>query len=288
MAIRKRGRRAAERCLPQLLFSLLGWVLLGLIRRAAAPSPGLWFLLEGLGTSAFVALPAWAGLSLPGSGGMAALPLCRASAGQLFAAVICGALFAAPASLLREMAAVYTGSGGAVPQPVDGSFVFLLTGCVLAVPLCHAVFYRGYLERSLRGLPRGGRLIPALLFALSGACPADFLSRLCLGLVLSEITVRHGTLLSSAAAHASFLCAWLFTGMLGLQGFFTGTGFFAVSLRVLLALAWYYSFKKVCGQKASGETIDAAGLLRLTKRDRLILAAAALLTLASGVWGVLQ
>ena len=286
MAIRKRGRRAAERCLPQLLFSLLGWILLGFIRRAVPLSPGLWFLLEGAGTAAFVALPAWAGLSI--SGGLASLPLCRIRREQLFSAAVCGAAFAAPASLLREMAAVYTGNGGAVPRPVDGSFVFLLAGCALVVPVCHAVFYRGYLERSLRGLPKGARFLPALLFALSGACPADFLSRLCLGLMLSEITVRHGSLLSSAAAHAAFLCTWLFTGAFGLHGLFTGTGFFAVTLRILLGFAWYYSFKKVCGQEASGETIDAAGLLRLTRKDRLILAAAALLTLVSGVWGALQ
>ena len=288
MAGRKRGWRAARRCLPPAVFSLLGWLLLALLRGAVNPGPGLWYLMEAVGLGAFVALPAWAGLTSPGGAGAGSLPLGRVTPAHVFSALVCGALFAAPASLLRDLAAAVTGYAGVPPEPPGAGFVFALALGALAVPACHAVFYRGYLEGALRAFGRAAFVLPAALFALSGGCAADMLPRFSLGLMLSAIARRHASLIPSAAAHGAFLCTGLFASALLPDALVSGRGLAAALLRVLLSFAWYLSFRKTYAMDAAAGRFEPRELLRLSAKDRAVLAAAAALTLASGIWGVLE
>ena len=284
MKKRKRGRRAALRCLPLMLFSLLGWLLFG--RVAAGADARVRAVIPGLSWLLFALLPGWAGLFAFGERRWNALPLGAPDANRLFSMLAAGALFVCPASLLRSLCAALTGE--AAPPPLPGSlFAPALIFAAGVVPAAFALFYGGYLEEGLRPFGPAARVLPAALFALSGGSATEFLPRLCLALVLSALARRQRSLISAAAAHAAYLCCRVFLEGLGFHPLLTGTGLPAVMLLTAGSFAFARALLRALAEEPCGTRADFSFLKKLKTRDFAMLGAAGLLFTAAVITGVL-
>ena len=142
----------------------------------------------------------------------------RPEAAHLYQSVRVGALFVFPALLARDAMAA------ALRLPTENvtqNDAFLLPALLFSLlsAFSEGLFYRGWLEAALSSRRKAVQiLLPAALFALSGASLTRALPRLALGILLSGIARRHRSLASSMAAHAAFLMTLCVLEAAGLGG----------------------------------------------------------------------
>lgn len=216
------------------------------------------------------------------------LPRAALSRAQALWLSLLGALAVAPmtlgADVLRSLA--YGGSTAGVTFAVHtpGVFILALIKSALLVPALEELFFRGYLLHALKryGQARAA-LVSALCFALAhtGGAAHAWLLYTALGLLLSALTLKTGSLLAPVLVHGCYNLALIVLDYSGLGSLFAGLTLPSCALRLGLCLAFVYALRRALA--ARGAHAQVKPLSRLGRREWALLIAAAVLVLVAAL-----
>jgi len=266
-------------CMVSMLFSAA----MGL--GGAGMPPFARLTLEAMVTVIAFGMTAYLGLCVLDGDQRKMLPLFTLTRGQIFWLALLGALLTAPLTLMGDvLEALFAGTqafSGAAGQP----FLLQLLKSALLVPVCEELFFRGYLYHALaRVSKRRAAVISALVFALAhGLSAYGFLPRLLLGLLLCALMEKTGSLLTPMLVHGCYNAAILVIGHTGLAPLFAGLTLAGCALRLAMCLALLYVLRRAWTARGLKNPLKPLSSLRFEKRERLLIAAAAALTILAEV-----
>ncbi|MGN0995551.1 MAG: lysostaphin resistance A-like protein [Candidatus Ventricola sp.] len=216
------------------------------------------------------------------------LPRAALSRAQALWLSLLGALAVAPmtlgADVLRSLA--YGGGTAGVTFAVraPGAFILALLKSALLVPVLEELFFRGYLLHALERYGRGrAAWVSALCFALAhmGGVPHVWLLYTAMGLLLSALTLRTGSLLAPVLVHGVYNLTLIVLEYAGLGGLFAGLTLPSCALRLGLCLAFVYALRRALASRGAHAQVKPLG--RLSRRDWALLIAAAVLALVAAL-----
>ena len=213
------------------------------------------------------------------------LPLFVLTRGQIFWLSLLGVLLAAPMTLMGDtLEALFL----AQPAAAGGAgklFLLTLLKSALLVPICEELFFRGYLYHAIAPVS-GGRasVVSALVFALAhGLSLYGFLPRFLLGVLLSALMERTGTLLAPMLVHGCYNAAIVVIAYSGFAPLFSGLTLLSCALRLALCLVFLYVLRRTWTARGLKNPMQPLAALRFTKKEGLLIAASALLVILSEV-----
>lgn len=202
-----RDDAAFGRAIATLLLGLGGFLSVGLVAQVLHPGWGLWVtevvlflgipyvLLRTAGLSPFSA----AGLGRPWAAG---LGFGFGLGAVNFFALAVPLMWVSRTLLPQEVLDAFDSSKLFENQrPVD--LWLLISGVVLAAPVCEELFFRGVVQRGLgsRFAPARSVVLCSLLFSLFHLDPVGFLARFELGVLFGLLAWRSGSLWPAIGAH---------------------------------------------------------------------------------------
>lgn len=216
------------------------------------------------------------------------LPRAALSRAQVLWLSLLGALAVAPmtlgADVLRSVAYGGGTAGATFAVRAPGVFILDLLKSALLVPALEELFFRGYLLHALLRYGRGrAALVSALCFALAhmGGAPHAWLLYTAMGLLLSALTLRTGSLLAPVLVHGVYNLALIVLEYAGLGGLFAGLTLPSCALRLGLCLAFVYALRRALASRGAHAQVKPLG--RLSRRDWALLIAAAVLALVAAL-----
>ena len=216
------------------------------------------------------------------------LPRAALSRAQVLWCSLLGALAVAPmtlaADVLRSLAygGSTAGAGFAVRAP--GVFILALIKSALLVPVLEELFFRGYLLHALERFGSGrAAWVSALCFALAhtGGAAHAWLLYTALGLLLSALTLKTGSLLAPMLVHACYNLVLIVLEYAGLGGLFAGLTLPSCALRLGLSLAFAYALRRAWTARGAHAQVKPLG--RLGSREWALVAAALALALLAAL-----
>lgn len=172
--------------------------------------------------------------------------------------------------------ALYTGA-----LPVGGFLLTALKSALLA-PVLEELFFRGYLLNALERYGKGHALaVSSVCFALAHA--GNGLVYAALGALFGALEMKTGSLMAPMLAHGCYNLALLLASQLGLGGLLTGLTLPSCALRLGGCLALVFCLRRAW--TARGTAARLQRVEKLTKKEWVLVAAAAVLTIAACVMG---
>ena len=205
----------------------------------------------------------------------------------LFLALL-GALAVCPVSLMTDVVRgllqplfPFTPAAG---EPLEmAQFLPMLVQSVIIAPVCEELFFRGYLfgvmERE--GEETAIMATSAIFTAVHGfsaAIPAHLL----LGILLSRLMLRTGSVLAPMLVHASFNLTILVTAFMGLDGLLSGLSLLSGTVCLLGSAAFFWVLKRTYTVRAA-QTDIRLELPDFSKRECAVLIGAAVSVIIAGV-----
>ena len=216
------------------------------------------------------------------------LPRAALSRAQVLWCSLLGALAVAPmtlaADVLRSLTAGGSAAGAGFAVRAPGVFILALIKSALLVPVLEELFFRGYLLHALErfGSERAA-WVSALCFALAhtGGAAHAWLLYTALGLLLSALTLKTGSLLAPMLVHACYNLALIVLEYAGLGGLFAGLTLPSCALRLGLCLAFAYALRRAWTARGAHAQVKPLG--RLGSREWALVAAALALSLLAAL-----
>lgn len=216
------------------------------------------------------------------------LPRAALSRAQVLWCSLLGALAVAPmtlaADVLRSLTAGGSAAGAGFAVRAPGVFILALIKSALLVPVLEELFFRGYLLHALERFGSGrAAWVSALCFALAhtGGAAHAWLLYTALGLLLSALTLKTGSLLTPMLVHACYNLALIVLEYAGLGGLFAGLTLPSCALRLGLCLAFAYALRRAWTARGTHAQVKPLG--RLGSREWALVAAALALALLAAL-----
>ena len=216
------------------------------------------------------------------------LPRAALSRAQVLWCSLLGALAVAPmtlgADVLRSLTAGGSAAGAGFAVRAPGVFILALIKSALLVPVLEELFFRGYLLHALERFGSGrAAWVSALCFALAhtGGAAHAWLLYTALGLLLSALTLKTGSLLAPMLVHACYNLALIVLDYAGLGGLFAGLTLPSCALRLGLCLAFAYALRRAWTARGAHAQVKPLG--RLGSREWALVAAALALSLLAAL-----
>ena len=216
------------------------------------------------------------------------LPRAALSRAQVLWCSLLGALAVAPmtlaADVLRSLTAGGSAAGAGFAVRAPGVFILALIKSALLVPVLEELFFRGYLLHALERFGSGrAAWVSALCFALAhtGGAAHAWLLYTALGLLLSALTLKTGSLLAPMLVHACYNLALIVLDYAGLGGLFAGLTLPSCALRLGLSLAFAYALRRAWTARGTHAQVKPLG--RLGSREWALVAAALALSLLAAL-----
>ena len=290
-ARKRSGARRRVKMRSALLLTLWGamvaafWQALRATALAHLPDAAA-LVLDMLAAALAWLLPAALGLLFVDGDQRRLLPARALTAEQTWRLALCGVLCVAPMTLLGDVLAAFSGvlGGGnaAMAAGRDAALLVpLLVRSMLLTPLCEELFFRGYLLQALA--PYGRRaavLATALLFALSHA-GRGLLPFALLGVLLSALTMRTGSLLAPLLVHGAYNGAVVLISFAGLSPLFDRLSLVSCALRLAMCAAFARELSFAWRARLSGRRVCLRSGGRLSVREGLMLILALLAMIAA-------
>ena len=247
----------------------------------------LLLMLEAMVTVIAFGMTAYLGLCVLDGDQRKILALFALTRGQILWLSALGALLLAPMTLAGDtlealfLAPQAASSGGAA----GGPFLLTLLKSALLVPVCEELFFRGYLHGALARISRKrAAVVSALVFALAhGLSLYGLLPRFALGLLLSALMEKTGTLLAPMLVHGCYNAAIVVIAFSGLAPLFAGLTLVSCALRLALCLFGAYALRRAWTARGLKKPLKPVDSLRFEKRELLLMAAAAVLVILAEV-----
>ena len=216
------------------------------------------------------------------------LPRAALSRAQVLWCSLLGALAVAPmtlaADVLRSLTAGGSAAGAGFAVRAPGVFILALIKSALLVPVLEELFFRGYLLHALERFGSGrAAWVSALCFALAhtGGAAHAWLLYTALGLLLSALTLKTGSLLAPMLVHACYNLVLIVLEYAGLGGLFAGLTLPSCALRLGLSLAFAYALRRAWTARGAHAQVKPLG--RLGSREWALVAAALALALLAAL-----
>ena len=286
MKARRRVRLRSALLLSMLacMVSLLFGAAMGL--GGAAMPPALQLILEAAVTVVAFGMTAYLGLLVLDGDQRKILPLFTLTRGQIFWLTMLGMLLTAPMTLMGDtLEALFLPQQAAIAGESGKLFLLTMVKSALLVPVCEELFFRGYLYQALSRISKHRAMtISSLIFALAhGIGLYGFLPRIVLGMLLAALMEKTGTLLAPMLVHGCYNAAIVIIAYSGAAPLFSGLGPMNCAFRMMLCIFCLYAFRRTWTTRGLKNPMRPLDELRFSKKERLMMAAVALLVILAEV-----
>ena len=254
----------------------------------ASLAPFARWLLEALVTVIAFGMTAYLGLCVLDGDQKKTLPLYQLTRGQIFWLSLLGMLLVAPMTLMGDLLeGLFAPQQTAETAARSSHALFLLTllKSALLAPICEEIFFRGYLQGALSRISKAkAALVSALVFALAhGLSLYGFVPRLLLGLLLSLLMEKTGTLLAPVLVHGCYNAAIVVIAYSGLAPLFSGLTLASCALRLALLLICLYALRRAYTTRGLKKPVQPLDALRFTKRELVLIVLSVILVIVAEV-----